>query len=147
MLSPYLLLGAALATSGFPADVADDLDMPCTPSCALCHEGSPSSSTAVSPFVLALKDRGLRANDSDSLLNALDQLDASGVDSDGDGVSDIDELMDGTDPNADGGALCELDTPRYGCTTASAPARTVLLLLPLLLWWRRERRQTNADAT
>jgi MYXO-CTERM domain-containing protein len=81
--------------------------------------------------------RGLTAvNGQDELPGILDAMEKDEVDSDGDGVGDIDELRDGADPNIAGSTL---SPPTYGClstTPRTAPA-ALLALLALGLVRRR----------
>jgi hypothetical protein len=84
-----------------------------------------------------MKARGLQAKDDVSLTNALDAMDRDHVDSDGDGVPDIQELLDDTDPNTPGDVrLTGQPGPNAGCgggqkadTTGRTPAAAIGLLL------------------
>lgn len=138
MLVPFLVLGAAWATSNFPPTLETDHGVPCQPPCTLCHDGAPGSGTATTAFALAMKDRGLVPNDTASLATALDSLAADGVDSDGDGSGDVDELAVGTDPNG-GPDLCSVLTPSYGCldTSRGIPSWPLVALALLALAVRR----------
>lgn len=129
----------ARATPGFPAVVAEHLDLPTAPSCALCHAGTQARGTVTTPFGVTIRSRGLQAYDDDSLRTALDALAAENKDSDGDGSSDIDELEAGTDPNGAGVAV----VPEYGCQSAPMGSRGSLAaagLLALALGAARGRR-------
>jgi hypothetical protein len=117
-----VLLGWSSVAQGkdeFPSDVQSHLshlglqyEIPCS----VCHiKGNTGSSTPITPFALALRARGL-AGDKNSLATALDRLGADGVDSDGDGTTDIAELIAGTDPNSSANASIKNDQePGYGC--------------------------------
>ncbi len=143
-MNPLLLLltGAALALPQFPGAVQDHIGVPCEPLCTLCHQGTPSSGTATTDFVLALQDRGFATSDA-TLQSALDALAADDVDSDDDGVGDVEELVGGEDPNPGGLVFCDLLTPSYGClsTAGRAPGAGEALLgflaLLGLAWLRR----------
>lgn len=110
-----LLLDArsARATPTFPDVVASHLELGAPPSCTLCHAGTPARGTVTTPFGATLMTRGAAAYDEDALRLALDALADEEKDSDGDGVSDIDELRSGADPNA--GAGGQVIAPEYGC--------------------------------
>lgn len=59
--------------------------------------------------------------DQSTLTPALNALKAGNVDSDGDGVSDIDELAADTDPNTSADVSLSSGNPSYGC--AISPGR------------------------
>ena len=94
-----------------------------------------------------MKARGLQAKDNVTLTNALDAMKRDGVDSDSDGVTDIQELLDDTDPNTPGDvSLTGESGPNSGCggghkanSVGRAPAAAFGLLL-LALARRRSRR-------
>lgn len=111
----------ALATPGFPTAIKSDLTLSYTPSCDLCHQGTQSNGTAVKPFALAMKDRGLKPADNASLTAALQQMETDKVDSDGDGVTDIEEIVNKTDPNSNGAATA---SPVYGCARSTDESTT-----------------------
>jgi hypothetical protein len=82
-----------------------------------------------------MKARGLRANDAASLTTALNQLVTDQVDSDHDGVTDVEELTVGSDPNlaaatSDGGPPSGpmLPPPSYGCSGSGGG------VMPLAVW-------------
>ena len=91
-----------------------------------------------------MKARGLVPTDLASLDTALDALAAENHDSNGNGISDIDELKAGNDPNATGTGGSTV-TPQYGCSGArSAPdsaGGTAALLMALLLGLAARRRR------
>lgn len=116
-----LLAATALASSSYPSAVESDQGMPCLPQCTLCHTTNAGGGGTVTTEVgVALMDRGLQGGSQvDTLLAALAALGADAVDSDGDGVLDVDELTSGEDPNG-GPAFCEALTPTYGCFNHTA---------------------------
>jgi len=118
-----LLLSAAWASGSYPSEIESTLAMPCQPTCVLCHETlSGGAGTITRPVGQALKDRGLTGGSNvPALVDALARLEADGVDSDGDGVIDVDELVAGEDPNPDGVAFCDLLVPTYGCVGSVVP--------------------------
>lgn len=90
----------AHASPEFPGVIQYDLTLEQAPPCWVCHAGNVTSSdTVFTPFGRALRLTGLIVEDSASLSRALDELDRNHIDSDHDGMSDIDELMRGYDPN------------------------------------------------
>ncbi|MDP2311016.1 MAG: thrombospondin type 3 repeat-containing protein [Pseudomonadota bacterium] len=145
-----LLIASASASSSYPAALEDELGMPCAPTCTVCHEtnaGGPG--TVLKDFGLALMARDLTGGaDIPSLQAALAAMEADAVDSDGDGMSDLDELAAGADPNPGAAVFCEPDgggeviVPVYGCFGASGTAAGMGLvsLLGLTTLRRRARR-------
>jgi hypothetical protein len=112
-----LSAGTAAATPTFPNAVQRDLSLTYSPPCSLCHVGGNTSASAVqTPFAKSMKARGLLAYDEATLQAALDQMTRDRVDSDHDGVSDVDELRGGTDPNLGSGE----EPVTYGCTASGA---------------------------
>jgi hypothetical protein len=114
----------ALATPEFPETIQEALNMPCVPQCVLCHL-TPSGGPLNYRFGDTLSSYGqvARPHDRQSLRDALENIENNpskpGGQADGDGVSDIEELRRGDDPNVDGaGNLCG---PRYGCGARIAP--------------------------
>lgn len=118
---------ASLASEVFPGEVRDELDMPCLPTCLLCHTVNPGVAlTAQQPFAAAMLTAADRsppeAGEIAWVTAGLAGLTASGVDTDKDGMSDIDELKAGRDPNVTGeGDICAPDV-RYGCGAAHVAA-------------------------
>lgn len=137
----FLLQGAAHASATYPAALSADVGAPCTfTQCTVCHASNiGGAGTVVTPFGLAMMDAGLTgALQADLIPGALDVLAADGFDSDGDGVSDVDELAAGDDPSG-GPAFCDTATPVYGCVNHTPGLAGALGLLLAAAATRRRR--------
>lgn len=93
----------AAAKPEYPGKLQEKLDMPCAPTCMLCHtspEGGGDKINSFAPFGSAVAN----GQPPESFLMG---------DADGDNVSDLDELKKGTNPVIEGDAtVC---VPEYGC--------------------------------
>lgn len=123
VLAAFLASGAAAASEAYPAAMKADLGLAKAPGCDLCHQAAVDPVGPVStPFGESMVAKGLVASDPASLTKALDALRAAGVDSDGDGAKDLDELSWGGDPNhadvPEGGSP---EPVTYGCTVGRVP--------------------------
>jgi hypothetical protein len=141
----------ALATPGFPAAIRSHLGLDYQPPCTLCHRSAQGGGPVVTQFGTALLDRGLRAGSDSSLTNALDQLVSDGVDSDADGIADVDELLAGSDPNSASPSASLSNAPAisHGCVGRIAPSGAVgwpalAGFATFVLLMRRPRRRTRS---
>ena len=138
------LLGSAWASSVYPEQVQADVGGDCTPMCTICHAtNGGGDGTITQPFGEALVSRGLVGGaNTASVTDALTQLSEDGVDSDGDGTLDVDELAMGADPNPGGLAFCDVLLPTYGClSTVGGPALRLGAVAGLVALARRRRRR------
>jgi hypothetical protein len=148
--------GRAHAVPDFPREVQRDLGLDYEPPCSLCHvKNNTGIGTARTPFALSMRDYGLSAEDRASLSAALTALAQDKVDSDGDGVSDTDELKAGSDPNSDANVSLKGQTvPEWGCAVAPRRAAayggtwlSALALGAALLLNRRRKRSRRCTAS
>ena len=138
----------SFASTDFPTAIEQHLSLDAVPSCTLCHTNTPGQAgTVTQPFGVNLRENYQVIPRNIALLqSALDDVEANGDDSDGDGVGDIQELRDGTDPNVDnsvpGPEQPETITPEYGFFCgASMPNQGPVWVLWLLLLARKARRK------
>lgn len=118
----------ASATPTYPDVIHTTLSTPNTPDCSICHIGTPAIGTVNTAFGKTMRSRGLVANNEGSLKSALQAITGEKKDSNGDGVTDIDALKAGQDPNgsaasADGGGSSGTPEPiQYGCARVAPKA-------------------------
>lgn len=148
-----LVASPALATDAFPAAIQAKYGLADLPAelCSLCHtNGITGAGTVNTLFGKALRMNGLMPNDTPSLEAALDALAAASTDSDGDGVTDVAELMAGTSPNVPnanmgggpgggGGETIMAPPPRFGCGASVVPHLLFLAAFVPLLRSRRRK--------
>lgn len=139
-----LIASVADAKPSFPGQIESYLNLSYVPPCSLCHiDGVTGGQTVVTPFGYSIVKHGLSGGKS-GMNTALDAMKASGVDSDGDGVTDIDELIRGTDPSS--AANGELSGPKSssGCAASgggsTAPGALAAGVAALALLLSRRRR-------
>lgn len=114
------LTSLARATPQYPGALDAELMVSCPDPlsrCLICHTTAAGGKTAFQAFALTLRDNNFyRPNDPNGLRTTLRllALPANNPDSDGDGVTDLDELRQCRNPS--GG---EFDSvPKYGCDGA-----------------------------
>ena len=138
---------AARATPDFPAAIAQDLKLSAPPPCTICHDTDQGGAgTVVKPFGQYMVSRGLVPFDESSLANALAAAAGEQHDSNGDGISDIDALKQGLDPNGSApGAL--LEGPTFGCDASgrNGGAWLVLVAMAWLLLPTQAGRQRRSE--
>lgn len=139
------------ATPNFPDELESHYgltSLPGSPPCLLCHSGpAGGKGTATTPFGAYLRSRGAQSYDAASLRAALDADRGENHDSDGNGLSDYEDLRDGRNPN---GSADVPEQPRYGCVQAPASGAAngalgfmALALLALGVIARRLKRSTQ----
>lgn len=154
-LTPALLLvlhtAPAFASPTYPPTIQAQLGLTAAPDCILCHRDDAGGvGTVIRPFGRTMIDHfGLTGGSNIVALKAaLEGDDAEHLDSDGDGVPDIEELRAGTDPNVGASgveAASDVPLPETGCTflarppASRAPLSTALAGLVLVLARRRRR--------
>jgi hypothetical protein len=157
LVAALLLVGArAHASRQFPDDIASDLNLDYVPPCRLCHlRGSTGPGTVQTPFGLAARALGLQSGGggrfarNSTLDQVLTDMAAQKIDSDGDGVSNVDELVAGTDPNTRAPvSLRGATDPPVGCAVWSASAGMghawPFLLAVAAVWRGRPRKRSKA---
>lgn len=132
------------ARPSFPEKLQDATGAPCPPQCNICHrDNGAGEGTLDKPFFKSLSSYGEVEEDMRAAVEAMKQ---AGVDSDGDGTPDIDEIAAGDDPNSSLDA--KICFPDGGCGARVAPrgpldpqATAAALLAVVALGWLARRRR------
>ena len=127
---PFLLVIAlsssgALASENFPDTIKTALAMPGPkPPCITCHDTEEGGSDTVNrPFGKRVIGYGLQGGDTQTLTGILARMREGGDDSDLDGMSDINEIIAGRNPNINditGRPPDDYPPPVYGCRSSGA---------------------------
>jgi hypothetical protein len=138
----------ALASADYPGALEAELGLPSAPRCDLCHHAAAAPVGPVdTPFGKSMVERGLLGSDVASMAGAIQAMRADGVDSDGDGAQDLDELSWGGDPNHASLPVGGAEMPvLYGCAWSGRsgdglPEGAALGVLVGLAAARRRRRR------
>jgi len=136
-----ILLAVLVATPEFPGVIQQQLGLAQPPACTICHATNAGGvGTVVKPFGIYLRSRGLVPFDDASLRNAL-LADMAERHSSSGGLTDIDALKAGKDPNGTAGSNL---VPAYGCSSLGPGFQWLTVAaLATWLWLRRRRVQTG----
>ncbi|HEY3668804.1 MAG TPA: thrombospondin type 3 repeat-containing protein [Polyangiaceae bacterium] len=144
-----LLAASTWASPTYPPTIQSELMLEHMPDCVLCHRDDLGGiGTVIRPFGRTMLNHFMLTggNNVNLLKAALQGDDAEHLDSDGDGVPDIDELRMGTDPNVGLSGVEEpldVELPATGCALRArrqggwGPA--ALLFVGLMMFRRRSR--------
>ncbi len=133
------LIAMLLATPEFPGVIQQQLGLAQPPPCTICHATNAGGlGTVVKPFGICLQSRGLVPFDDASLRNAL-MADIAERHSSSGGLTDVDALRAGEDPNGVQGSNL---MPAFGCSSAGS-SLDLLALYALEAWLLLRSRGSN----
>jgi|GEM_PF-1645810 len=127
----------ANAEPEFPGAIQKAANMPCAPTCLLCHGAVPGTLQNLDleekHFGLTVLSNGVVRENPDSFVTVIANLRSKGIDTDEDGKLDVDELAAGTNPSPSNSADNDVCAPSYGCGAHIASARPPAA--KPALWW------------
>lgn len=132
VLSVLVVALPASAEPTFPGAIQEAANIPCTPTCLLCHLTVPGEKDNWrQPFAGTALGNGLKPGQPETMPAMVENLRTNKIDTDHDGKLDVDELAAGSDPNKPdpSAAICG---PTYGC---GAHVAAVTPPPPTALWW------------
>jgi len=116
-ISMAVMPAVASATPEFPDAIASFVGADIAPECTICHDNpNGGRGTVTTVFGSYMRSRGLSAYDDASLETALQAAQGERHDSDGDGITDVDALAQGLDPNGENAG----PAASYGCAVSPA---------------------------
>ena len=119
------------ASSDYPEIIKAKLGLARVPDCTLCHsDDNGGNGTIVTWFGLSMQDFGVQGKSAGLLDTALDRVRDEELDSDADGIPDVEELQTGSDPNDGPGRTGGPPRPDRGCAMAVGEIHRSTIALP-----------------
>src|SRR4051812_493935 len=124
---------SARAEPEFPGAIQEAANMPCAPTCLLCHTAIPGTLANLNhQFGQTVLTHGIVPKHPESMHTVVANLRENKVDTDGDGKLDVAELATDSNPN-DKDPNAVICGPLYGCGAHLAPTRAPARAP--VLWW------------